>query len=61
MSPLLPRRRALPRRAASHLHRCGDYDNCHEEEPLLTDCAACRREAAKQGGADEPASDAATA
>jgi hypothetical protein len=27
-----------------HLHRCGDYDKCHEEEPLLTDCRQCQRD-----------------
>jgi hypothetical protein len=44
--PFPKRSKSAPARE-THLHRCGDYDVCYStEDPLLSDCRACRREAA---------------
>lgn len=51
----MPLKRRVPSgKVRTHLHKCGDYDDCHELEPLLTDCRACQRAASTiQGGLNE--------
>jgi hypothetical protein len=39
----------------SHLHRCGDYDFCHRDNPLETDCKDCEREAFRKHIEEETA------
>lgn len=49
--------RSAPARR-THLHKCGDYDACHRENPLEVDCRNCETEAFRKRVQDEIAREA---